>query len=31
MNFEWLGRQSDRIVELVGWHILLSLVPIVVA
>ena len=30
MNIEWLGRQSDRIAELVGWHILLSLVPLVV-
>lgn len=25
MNFEWLGRQSDRIMDLVGWHVLLSL------
>lgn len=30
MNIEWLSRQSDRIAELVGWHILLSLVPLVV-
>ena len=30
MNFEWLGRQSDRIMDLVGWHVLLSLIPLVI-
>ncbi|MGW5383407.1 ABC transporter permease [Nocardia sp. NPDC003963] len=30
MNFEWLSRQSDHIITLVGWHIALSVFPLVV-
>lgn len=29
MNWEWLSHQSDQIVFLTGWHITLSLIPIV--
>ncbi|MEV5837549.1 ABC transporter permease subunit [Nocardia sp. NPDC052112] len=30
MNFEWLGRQSGHIIDLVGWHVVLSVAPLVV-
>jgi osmoprotectant transport system permease protein len=29
MNFEWLGRQSDNIVVLLGWHVFLSVTPLI--
>lgn len=29
MNFEWLGRQFDNIVFLLGWHVLLAVIPLV--
>ncbi|KRE65707.1 ABC transporter permease [Arthrobacter sp. Soil736] len=29
MNFEWLGRQFDNIVVLLGWHVFLSVTPLI--
>ncbi len=29
MNFEWLGRQFDNIVFLLGWHVLLAVTPLI--
>ncbi|MCP9001984.1 ABC transporter permease [Pseudarthrobacter sp. RMG13] len=29
MNIEWLGRQFDNIVFLLGWHVLLAVTPLI--